>query len=134
QLAHQVGQLGFDSSLPPLFMIYISYIICDAAASMDRPAWPGNRNGSGLGLGLAIARSIVVMHGGDITAHSDGPGQEAIFTVTLPVSKENSSSGLLAQQPAGGAWALAGRAVLLVEDHVDTLEALSAVLPMVTSD
>jgi len=101
---------------------------------MDGPAWPGNRNGSGLGLGLAIARSIVVMHGGDITAHSDGPGQGAIFTVTLPVSKENSTSGLLAQQPAGGASALAGRAVLLVEDHVDTLEALSAVLPMVTPD
>lgn len=89
---------------------------------------PVNRNGSGLGLGLAIARSIVVMHGGDITAYSDGPSQGAIFTVILPVSKGKSTSGLLAQQPAGGTSALVGSAVLLVEDHVDTLEALSAVL------
>jgi signal transduction histidine kinase len=38
----------------------------------------------GLGLGLAIARSIVVMHGGEITAESGGSGKGAAFTVVLP--------------------------------------------------
>ena len=38
----------------------------------------------GLGLGLPIARRIVEMHGGEITAHSDGPGKGAVFTVVLP--------------------------------------------------
>ncbi|XUW93349.1 hybrid sensor histidine kinase/response regulator (plasmid) [Burkholderia sp. M6-3] len=89
---------------------------------------PVNRNSSGLGLGLAIARSIVVMHGGDITAQSDGPGQGAIFTVILPVTKENPTSESLAQELEGGASGLAGRTVLLVEDHADTLKALSTVL------
>jgi len=40
---------------------------------------------SGLGLGLAIARHIVELHHGEITAESDGPGKGARFTVLLPL-------------------------------------------------
>ncbi|MBV9494629.1 MAG: sensor histidine kinase, partial [Acidobacteria bacterium] len=40
---------------------------------------------SGLGLGLAIARHIVELHHGEITAESEGQGKGARFTVTLPV-------------------------------------------------
>jgi signal transduction histidine kinase len=47
---------------------------------------PGQR--SGLGLGLAIARHIVDLHHGEITAASEGPGRGATFTVTLPVPTE----------------------------------------------
>lgn len=38
----------------------------------------------GLGLGLAIVRHIVELHGGGITAESDGPGRGSRFTVRLP--------------------------------------------------
>jgi signal transduction histidine kinase len=38
----------------------------------------------GLGLGLAIARHIVELHGGKITAHSRGPGEGSVFAVQLP--------------------------------------------------
>ncbi|MBI1735466.1 MAG: HAMP domain-containing histidine kinase [Candidatus Rokubacteria bacterium] len=44
----------------------------------------GRRHG-GLGLGLAIAKHIVELHAGSITAYSAGPGQGASFTVTLPI-------------------------------------------------
>lgn len=43
------------------------------------------RSAGGLGLGLHIVSTIVAMHGGTLTAHSDGPGRGASFTVRLPV-------------------------------------------------
>ncbi|MGD0464502.1 MAG: ATP-binding protein, partial [Tepidisphaeraceae bacterium] len=40
----------------------------------------------GTGLGLSIAHAIVVRHGGEIRAHSDGPGLGSRFTVVLPTA------------------------------------------------
>ena len=40
---------------------------------------------SGLGLGLSIARTIVELHEGSISAFSDGEGKGATFSVTLPI-------------------------------------------------
>ena len=44
------------------------------------------RERGGLGLGLAIARHIIEMHGGTITASSPGAGMGSTFRVRLPVS------------------------------------------------
>jgi signal transduction histidine kinase len=46
---------------------------------------PSAKGQGGLGLGLSLARQFVERHGGDIAAHSDGPGRGARFTVTLPL-------------------------------------------------
>ncbi|MFM7424529.1 MAG: ATP-binding protein [Elainella sp.] len=43
------------------------------------------RKHGGLGLGLAIVRQLVELHGGQIRAESQGKGQGATFTVTLPL-------------------------------------------------
>ena len=44
-----------------------------------------DRSQGGLGLGLAIVRSLVELHGGTVTAKSDGPGKGSEFVVELPL-------------------------------------------------
>lgn len=44
---------------------------------------------SGLGLGLAIAKQVVDLHGGTITASSEGVGRGATFTIRLPVASQS---------------------------------------------
>jgi signal transduction histidine kinase len=42
------------------------------------------RSEGGLGIGLTLAKRLVELHGGSITAKSDGPGRGSRFTVRLP--------------------------------------------------
>jgi signal transduction histidine kinase len=41
---------------------------------------------SSTGLGLSIVKRIVELHGGSVSADSDGPGQGATFTIRLPLA------------------------------------------------
>lgn len=50
-------------------------------------------NGGGLGIGLNVARSLVELHGGQITAHSAGPGTGAEFVMSLPIANRSVSNG-----------------------------------------
>jgi PAS domain S-box-containing protein len=42
-----------------------------------------DRSQGGLGIGLALVKNVVTLHGGTVTAHSEGPGMGSTFTVTL---------------------------------------------------
>jgi len=92
------------------------------------------RRFGGLGLGLAISKAIVELHGGGLAAASSGRGRGAKFSVRLPVgdlrsSQEAERSGpareIPAVRPAAEAPPLR---ILLVEDHVDTAEAMADLL------
>jgi PAS domain S-box-containing protein len=50
------------------------------------------RTTGGLGLGLAIVRYVVEAHGGQISAHSDGPGRGSTFTLRLPAQASQQSA------------------------------------------
>ena len=64
--------------IDPLFLPYVFDRFSQADGSFTRVHW-------GLGLGMAIVRHLVELHGGRVTAASDGKDQGATFTVTLPV-------------------------------------------------
>ncbi|HKD37891.1 MAG TPA: response regulator [Pirellulales bacterium] len=94
------------------------------------------RSHGGLGLGLAIAKQLIEMHGGRITAESDGPGRGARFVVILPLSpsgrpKQNprESANIDAPRLAPiGSVRLDGVRVLLVDDENDARKVLAWVL------
>jgi len=92
------------------------------------------RSHGGLGLGLAIARHLVELHGGAISADSDGEGRGASFTVRLPLPAAPSAGARPEQKPAGvvspaaSPVALKGLRVLVVEDETDTRELVTFAL------
>lgn len=95
----------------------------------------------GLGLGLSIVRYLVELHGGSISAHSDGKGQGAKFTVTLPrrthsmnTSKAASPAPRLATASLAEdrrSQVLHGVRILLVDDSVDVRALVSRILERV---
>lgn len=86
----------------------------------------GQRFG-GLGLGLAICKGIIDLHGGSITAGSDGPGCGASFVVRLPLQRPGPVEAE-AGRPVEAPPAQTLLRVLLVEDHADTAEAVAQLL------
>jgi len=58
--------------------------------------------GQGLGLGLTIVRRLVELHGGRVSARSDGPGRGAIFVVDLPAADGLAAPSLPGALRAGG--------------------------------
>jgi CheY-like chemotaxis protein len=78
----------------------------------------------GLGIGLTLARSLVAMHGGQITAHSNGPGTGSEFVVTLPALARSDVS----PQPDAPPAALPARRVLVVDDNRDAADTLATLL------
>jgi PAS domain S-box-containing protein len=89
------------------------------------------RQHGGLGLGLAIARHLVEIHGGSISADSQGKGQGSAFTIKLPLldSKIKAVETIDAENtPLGSQQSLSGVHVLLVDDDADTLELMTTAL------
>lgn len=87
---------------------------------------PLARTGGGLGVGLTLVRSLVRMHGGDVTATSGGPGLGSEFTIRLPLAAEGKVAVPVPRAVANGS----PRHVLLVEDNPDARRSMARLLAM----
>ena len=86
------------------------------------------RSFGGLGLGLAIVRHLVELHGGTVSAHSDGLQKGATFTATFPLLADRTVAVAQCEQPSPDSHSLDGLRVLLVDDEPEAREVISTVI------
>jgi signal transduction histidine kinase len=102
--------------------------------------------GTGLGIGLTLAKRLIEMHAGSITATSAGPNAGSTFTVRLPIAEEARAEEARAEEAraeearaeearaeearaeeahlSGNSIRVGRRGVLIVDDNIDAAETL----------
>jgi CheY-like chemotaxis protein len=131
---------------------HVEIIVADSGQGIERASlnsvferfWQGedsSQSRHGVGLGLSIVKEIVNLHGGAIVADSDGPGKGSTFTVRLPLPASAAASWEPRRHPTVAQTAnparasrLDGISILVVDDDVDTCEALKHLLGSLGAD
>jgi signal transduction histidine kinase len=90
------------------------------------------RSQGGLGIGLTVVKKLVEMHGGSISAASEGIGQGSAFTIRLPAvqAPDSPTTGMSAFQQTANRTVR----VLVVDDHTDSTRTLARLLELLGHD
>jgi PAS domain S-box-containing protein len=88
----------------------------------------------GIGIGLALARDLVVMHGGRIEAHSEGVGQGSAFIVYLPVVADAATPSPSDRGATSDLRAPTSRRILVVDDEAIVARALAVLLRLLGNE
>jgi signal transduction histidine kinase len=99
--------------LPHVFDVFVQGTI-----SLDRSQ-------GGLGIGLSLVRRLVELHGGSVSAYSDGTSSGSSFVIRLPRVEPAVSTSAGARAPSADA---AKPTVLLIEDNDDGREMMATML------
>jgi signal transduction histidine kinase len=87
-----------------------------------------DRSQGGLGLGLALVRKLIDLHGGTLSAHSEGIGKGSEFTIGLPRLIESAGSQPLEPSRGPGNKLSNALTIMIVDDNADAAHALSMLL------
>jgi len=115
--------------IAPELMSTLFDTFVQGAVSLDRAQ-------GGLGIGLSLVRSLVALHGGTVSAASEGSGKGSTFTLRLPLQRAMEEGGQAPElAPAAAAAAVTTTTtqapvstVLLIEDNDDARHMLAAQL------
>ncbi|MEQ1501055.1 MAG: ATP-binding protein, partial [Myxococcota bacterium] len=86
-----------------------------------------DRAAGGLGIGLSLVRSLVELHGGRVSAHSDGRGTGSAFVVPLPALPRDVVIPVATPAPPPPPRR---RRVLVVDDNRDVAESMARLLEL----
>jgi len=88
-----------------------------------------NYSQGGLGIGLSLVQSLVQMHGGSVSAHSDGEGKGSTFTLKLPLAKSEVVTAASASS-ANEISAQRSLRILVADDNTDAANTLANLLSL----
>jgi len=112
----EVGDTGIGLAPEMLDSVFEMFVQVDSTLE---------RSNAGLGVGLSLARKLVELHGGTITAHSEGLGQGSRFVVRLPIVVEPEPP----TKPTPAAFiSTESYRILLADDNVDFVNSIGALL------
>jgi two-component system CheB/CheR fusion protein len=87
-----------------------------------------DRSHGGLGIGLTLVQRLVAMHGGTVTASSEGRGKGSEFVMRLPALPETRKQLLRERAADSTAHPFIPRHIVVVDDNMDAAESLASLL------
>lgn len=107
--------------MTPEFQARAFELFAQAARTSDRSQ-------GGLGIGLALVKSLMELHGGSVTVHSDGVGKGCRFVVCMPHLAEKELSANHEPQAFNLAAPSKALKVMVVDDNADAAEMLALLI------
>jgi PAS domain S-box-containing protein len=88
------------------------------------------RSRDGLGIGLSLVRGLVALHGGTVTAHSEGEGRGSTFVVRIPVAEVPAPRPEAADPVRKTPGQPVSHRILVVDDNRDSVVSLAHMLEL----